>query len=503
MERRVEIKNKIFYNIEKSKFKVKDIRMIGKMDKFDSVSPLDYRYYIGEKEIFNKLNKYVSERSYIKYQASVEAALVETMADIGICTKEIALEVKRVCNQIEPDEVYEEEKKTQHNIRALVNSIRKKLSNNAKGYIHLFVTSSDITDTATAVRFKDLNNKVVIPLLLDLERMLISFSRNTIDYVQIGRTHGQHAEPITFGFALAGYVDRLGNRIEKIKESGNNLRGKISGAVGAYNAFSLLGDKYWVSPDDFEKRVLEKLGLKPARHSTQIVEPEYLTDYCYSIISCFSVLANLCDDIRNLRRSEIEEIMESAEEEKVGSSTMPHKVNPWNFEHIKSLWKEFMPRMITIFMDQISEHQRDLTNSASSRFVVEILVGFIHSVNRLMTSLKKVRISDENMIRNLKQSESSIIAEPLYILLSLYGYPNGYDYIRKLFRKSKEMNKKLIEIAENDEEIKKYFEKINKEQKQILYKPEKYIGLAVEKTKEICSFWEGALLLDKQCSSNN
>ena len=92
------------------------------------------------------------------------------------------------------------------------------------------------------------------------------------------------------------------------------------------------------------------------------------------IISAFGVLANLADDIRHLQRTEIGEVGEAFEATQVGSSTMPHKRNPWNFEHVKSMWKEFMPRMITMYADQISEHQRDLTNSASGRFVPEIVL---------------------------------------------------------------------------------------------------------------------------------
>lgn len=463
------------------------------MTEYDDVSPLDYRYYKGEPELFKILKPLASEEAYIKYELKVEAALVKAMAKIGICTQKIADEVEKACEKVTAQEVYKEEEKTQHNIRALVNCIKSKLSNKAKPYVHLFATSSDIIDTATAIRLKDLCRQVLLPNLKELERILIRIARDTQDIVQIGRTHGQHAEPITFGFAVAEYVDRIGNCFEKIKRAAQNLRGKISGAVGAYNAFSLVSERYGVNPEAFEEKVLEQLDLKPGKYSTQIVEPEYLSDLVYAVISCFSVLANLCDDIRHLYRTEIGEVTKKLEKGRIGSSTMPHKINPWNFEHVKSMWKAFMPRIVTVFMDQISEHQRDLTNSASNRFVIEIFVSFIHSVNRLIISLGKIEVNTENIKHNLELSKDKIVAEPLYILLSVCGHPDGYGCVRKLLAKAKQSGQKLNKLMWEDSEIKPYIDKFTHKERGILQDPKKYIGEAKRKTEKICSFWEDAL----------
>ncbi len=465
------------------------------MMEYEDVSPLDYRYYKGEPGLFHALKPLVSEAAYIQYQLRVESTLVKTMAKIGICEQEIADEVEKACAKVTVQEVYAEEEKTQHNIRALVNCVKSKLSNRAKPYVHLFVTSSDIMDTATAMRLKDLCKKALLPSLKELERMLIGIARDTQDIIQIGRTHGQHAEPITFGFTIAEYVDRIGNCFEKIKKDAENLRGKISGAVGAYNAFSLVSERYGVSPEAFEEEVLKQLGLKPGRYSTQIVEPEYVSDLVYMVISCFSVLANLCDDIRHLYRTELGEVTKKSEKERIGSSTMPHKVNPWNFEHIKSMWKAFMPRIITVLMDQISEHQRDLTNSASNRFIIEIFVSFIHSVNRLTTSLAKIEVNTENIKHNLDRSKDKIVAEPLYILLSIYGHPDGYGCVRKLLTRARKGRQTLNTVMWEDSETNSYLKKFSDQEKKILKNPETYIGTAKNKTEKICSFWENALSL--------
>ena len=181
------------------------------------------------------------------------------------------------------------------------------------------------------------------------------------DTPQIGRTHGQHAVPITFGFAVAGYVSRLGKCILRIRDRAADLRGKLSGAVGRLQCRLAPG----AGPRSAGAEFLAGLGLHASDTATQLVEPEHLLGLLLEINTCFGVIANLADDLRHLQRSEIAEVREEFAEAQVGSSTMPQKRNPWNAEHVKSLWKAFAPRVVTFFLDQVSEHQRDLTNSAS------------------------------------------------------------------------------------------------------------------------------------------
>ncbi|HIE28507.1 TPA: adenylosuccinate lyase [Candidatus Poribacteria bacterium] len=457
------------------------------MNIFDTVSPLDYRYYGGNEELFERLSPYVSESAYIKYLLKVETALVKVLARRGICQEAVVAEVERACEDITPGEVYQEEVRIRHNIRALVNCIRRRISEESRQYIHLLATSCDILDTATALRYKDLTNDVILPDLVKLERTLIDLARKNADVVQMGRTHGQHAEPITFGFFLALYVDRLGNRIEFIEKSCQNLCGQFSGAVGAYNAIALI---YPQNPETFEREVLQELGLKPAGISSQIVQPEPLTDLVYSIISCFSILADLADDMRHLYRTEIAEVYERYDEQRVGSSTMPHKINPIHFENIKSLFKEFMPRIITIFMDQLSEHQRDLTNSASSRFVAEIFTAFDYAVRRLTRTMSKIEVDVDKLNANLAMSKDSFVAEPIYILLAYNGFPDAYDYTRKLITESYRTGRKLTEILFKDEKLTPYLKHLTDEQKAILQNPTLYTGAAQKRTTDICDKWE-------------
>ena len=451
--------------------------------RFSSFSPTDYRYSVED------LRPYLTEEAFVKYKAKVEGALAKVLAKRGFVSEQIANEIIQATCAITAEQVYEEEKRIKHDIRALVNCIRNKVSDEAKPYVHLFATSYDIVDTANALRYKDATFEVILPDMLKLEKIWMELALRHKDSLQIGRTHGQHAEPITFGFALALYVDRWGDRILKLKEVTENLAGKFSGAVGTYNASSLFFD----DPEEFEREILYELGLKPVRISTQVIPPEPLADFIHIITSSFGVLANFADDMRHLQRSEIAEIGETLEASQVGSSTMPQKRNPINFENVKSMWKAFMPRMVTIYMDQISEHQRDLTNSCSQRYLPELLVGFSSSIRRMVNVSARLQVDKANMLKNFRMSESLIIAEPLYILLASLGHLDAHEYVRRLTMDSIKNNRPLCDVVTQDPNLKPYLEKLSNLQKEIIFAPAKYIGISPQKVEKIISLWQDKL----------
>ncbi len=455
---------------------------------FDNISPLDHRYSLREEE-FSAYAEYLSERAKVYYQAAVEVALMKALAKGGICSEDVAKEVEAAAEEISVEEVYAEEKKTRHNIRALVNCLQKRVSAEAKPYVHFTTTSFDIVDTANSLRYKETTQELILPILKELEQVLMEIALREKDTVQVGRTHGQHAVPVTFGFAIAEYVSRLGNRIVAIEESAKDLRGKIAGAVGAYNASHLFFD----DPEKFEADVLAELDLKASSHSTQIVEAEYLTDFVHGLVSCFGVLASFSDDMRHLQRSEIGEVGEYFAKDQVGSSTMPHKRNPINYENVKSMWKEFMPRMITQYQDQLSEHQRDLTNSASSRFIPEIIVGLLSSANRLIRVCKKLVVDHDNIKKNFDLNKEMIVAEPLYILLASYGHPDAHEVVRRLTLEAQQSGEILRNLIQEKDELKLYWKKFSDKQIELLINPKKYIGIAAKKTEKVVAEWSEKL----------
>jgi adenylosuccinate lyase len=351
-------------------------------------------------------------------------------------------------------------------------------------------TSYDIVDTANALRYRDAVREVLLKDMLTLEKLWIDLARREKNTIQIGRTHGQHAEPITFGFTIAQYINRWGNRILKVKAAIDNLVGKFSGAVGAYNAASL----FFEDPESLEREILGYLNLKPAELSTQIVPPETFTDFLHSIVSSFGVLANYARDMRNLQRSEIGEVGEPYDKAQVGSSTMPQKRNPITFENVESAWKKFMPQMITMYLDQISEHQRDLTNSLTQRYIPELLVIFTSSIRKMIRITKKLRVDKVNLHRNFLMNSDMLIAEPLYILLAFYGHPNAHEYVRKLTEQSYRTKKPLYDLIQNDSTLQLYLTRFTSVQKDILSNPSNYVGIASKKTEKIATLWENRLL---------
>ncbi len=456
----------------------------------DMACPIDSRYYGANPEFLNRLKPYVSEEAYVRYQARVEVALAEVLVEQNIAPATFAEELKSASKKIKVEDVYAEEQRIGHNIRALVNCLKTYISKTAQPFVHLCATSNDITDTAMALRLKELTREILLPDLIRLENTIITLSRAHADTIQIGRTHGQHAIPITFGYAMANYAARVGNRIHLIENARLNLRGQLSGAVGAYNALSLLVPENTV---DFERSVLQKLGLQPVdtQISTQIVHPEYITDLVHAVTSTFSVLANIADDIRQLHRSEIGEVHERYDADRVGSSTMPHKQNPSNFEFVKSMWKAMMPRMMTLYMDQISEHQRDLTNSASARFITELFTAFIYATNRLTNALDRLEVDKNSMSRQLQGTEfEAILAEPLYILLTTQGHPDGYGGAKKVVEQARITGTSVAELMWKDKSLAPYLKNLSTEQRNLFENPQTYIGAAIQQTHATCNHWE-------------
>jgi len=460
--------------------------LLPKIELFDCISPLDYRYYGGNKKYVRELSEYFSEKAKVKYQLRVEEALVKTFAKKKICSRAIANEISNAVRRVKPEEVYAEEKRIKHDIRALVNCIRKRVGKKARPYVHLTITSYDVVDTADALRYKEGTEKVILPSLKLLEKTLIKIAKREAKTVQVGRTHGQFASPITFGFAMAEYVDRLGNRINAIEAAKNGLVGKSSGAVGAYNASSI----FLANPVEFENALLKEIGLKAGGHSTQITEREPMLDLTHAIISAFGVLANLADDMRHLQRSEIAEVFEEFGPKQVGSSTMPHKRNPISFENVKSLWKEFMPRINTLYMDQVSEHQRDLSNSASGRFTAEIFVGLFIASEKMNETMSRLKVDRKKMNENFEKARGMIAAEPLYVLLAFHGHPNAHEHVRKLTLKAGDEGESLYDTAMADKSLGPFIAKFSKKQLRLIRDPETYTGRAAQKTLRVCARWK-------------
>lgn len=466
---------------------------------FKNLSPLDHRYYLANRALFDDLARYLSEEASISYCIKAESALLLSHLSLkgeDGPHKELIEDLPRT---ISPEEVYVEEEKTQHNIRALVNVMKSKVPEDLKPLVHLGATSVDILDTAAAMRYRDAVRKVILPLMVEVEELLVSLAKENAETPQVGRTHGQHAVPVTLGYALAEYVSRFGKCIEEAERLSGQLRGKLAGAVGAYNATSLIVS----DPEELERCYLGYLGLQPSEHSTQMVEPEYLLRLLLELNTAFGVIANLADDLRHLQRSEINEVREMFTSTQVGSSTMPQKRNPWNSEHVKSLWKAFSPRVMTFYMDQISEHQRDLSNSASARFVADYLAGFAAALNRMKKVLSTLHVQEEVLKKNLTYTGDLVLAEAAYVLLSVSGDPDGHERIRKVTLTCEKEGTRLADELKKDAVAWKGLNDqlgrtVGLTAEEFFANPALYRGIAAEKTKTLAEKYAGVIKTVKE-----
>ncbi len=458
---------------------------------FENLSAIDHRYSISEAAVFDGLSAYISEAASVRSCAKAEAALVKAHLSVrGALTDQTAKLLDDVAAAVDPEEVYAEEQKTQHNIRALVNVLKTKVPADIAPLVHLGATSVDILDTALSMRVRDAVQQVVLPELKGLEQELCRIAARDAETPQVGRTHGQHAVPITFGWSVAEFVSRLGKSILEIDRLSKQLKGKLAGPVGAYNGPSMIVQ----DPEALERAYLQFLGLEPSEYSNQLVEPEYLLRLLLELNVAFGIIANLADDLRNLQRSEIGEVFEYFSATQVGSSTMPQKRNPWNSEHVKSLWKAMSPRVLTFYMDQISEHQRDLTNSASQRFIADYIAGFTMAAARMHKVVSGLQADSAAMERNLQNAggkvRGGVLAEPAYILLGESGENNGHEIIRKITLECEQTGATFFEVLKKHTDV---YEKITAQLKKLGVKdaetffenPARYRGLAAEKSRRL------------------
>jgi len=473
-------------------------------DIFKNISPIDHRYSVSEASVYDSLVPWISEEALISSCIKAEIALVFAHLKVrGELTPAIRAELEKCTAS--PEEVYAEEEKTRHNIRALVNVLKTKVPAKIAPLVHLGATSVDILDTSLSWRIAGVTREAVLPMLRKLELLLCSFAEKEAETPQVGRTHGQHAVPITLGFAFAEYVSRLGKSILEIENRSKELKGKLSGAVGAYNATSMIVK----DPQELERIYLEELGLEPSEHSTQLVEPEYLLRLLLEFNTAFGIIANLADDLRNLQRSEIGEVREGFAAEQVGSSTMPQKRNPWNSEHVKSLWKAFMPRVNTFFMDQISEHQRDLSNSASQRFISDYIAGFCLAVSRMSKVIEGLGTDRERLLANLRGGgiPGGVMAEPAYILLAETGVSDAHEVIRKITLTAEKENISFAAaLAKEPDTLKKISGKLaelglitaktdgsTEEALSFFENPQRYCGIAAKKAKTLAEKYKALM----------
>ena len=452
--------------------------------------------------------------------AEVEIATLRTLGEIEVIPRhEMALltpEVICKISEIPTTAVDKVEREiTKHDVRAWIRLAQEILGPLAK-WVHIPLTSYDPLDTGRIIQYIRAQTALE-PLIDRLIGILISLVRKFANTLQIGRTHGQHALPITVGFWLATILNRILYNAKQMDSFSNGLVGKISGAVGCSNAQYGLGIAERCGSVSFEFRVLEKLNLQPAPISTQILPPEPLAYYLFSANMMSAALGQLGRDCRHLMRTEIAELSEPFEKGQVGSSTMAHKRNPINFEKAESFWLKNIGEFVKVLLGMISEHQRDLVGSALSRDYPIILVNLAEVLETLLRKkkneggetipgsefLSRISVDEASLRRNFHMSSGVILAEPIYIALQMAGYEHDAHHLvnHKAMPIAQDRRVNLImaieSLAEEDGILADVLKRIPVDVMDLFNSPEKYTGNAEQKAHFIADL-ASTYLTDKE-----
>jgi adenylosuccinate lyase len=443
------------------------------------IHPIDYRY--GSKE----MREIFEEEKKLEQQLRVEAVLAEVLAELGKIPKGAAKTIKKKANLnfVKLERVKEIEQKTKHDIMALV-KVLSEVCGDAGKYVHLLATSYDIVDTAQALQLKEAV-KILLKKGKELLKNCLAISEKYKDLIMIGRTHGQHAIPITLGFKFANYTDKIGENLKRLKEDEKYICGKFSGAVGNYAAQKVYG-----LDEKFEKKIMEKLGIKAAEISTQVVARENLARIISDLVIFASTVEQIAKEIRNLQRTEIAELAEPFEKKQIGSSTMAQKRNPINTENICSNVRVIRSCLWPILENIALEHERDLTNSASERSILPTVFVLMDEILMRMSGVMKgLVVFPENIKKNLELTKGTIFAEAIIteLVKKGMGRQEAHNILRKTSIQALSKNRYLKEILLEEPEILKY---LNQNELEKIMDYRNYLGLTIKKTEKIIKKWK-------------
>jgi adenylosuccinate lyase len=445
------------------------------------ILPIDIGRY-GTQE----MRKVFDEENRLQRMLDVEAALAWAHGEVGNIPREDAEKIVKTASvkHVKLSRVKEIEKEIKHDIAALVRALAEACGPSG-AYVHFGATSSDIIDTAMALQLKDAVD-LVETKLNNIEETLMEKTEQHKGTVMIGRTHGQHALPITLGFKFAVWMRENARHIQRLRECGERvLVGKMSGAVGTQAGLGSHAIK-------IQGLVMKRLGVKPAQISTQIVQRDRYAELICLLAMIASTLDKMATEVRELQRPEIGEVSEPFEQKRqVGSSTMPHKRNPMICERVSGLAKIVRSLVVPALENVPTWHERDLTQSSAERFIIPEACILTDYMLVLMTNiLKNLWVDKERMQRNMELTQGRTMSESVMITLARKGVDRqkAHELIRRLAMKSVVAKQPFKETLLKDKTIR---ETLSEKEIDDALNPRNYLGtakkqieLAVKRTKE-------------------
>ena len=397
--------------------------------------------------------------SKFQYYLNVEIAVAEAYADLGTFPKQDVEELKKKA-KFNVERIDEIEAEVKHDVIAFLTCVNESLGDLAK-YMHVGMTSSDVIDTAFALQIQD-SGKIILQDLDETIQSMKDLAKKHKETVCIGRSHGVHAEIMTFGVKICNWIDILERQRNNFVHALDEIRvGQISGPVGTYSNI----------PPEVEEVTCKKLNLKPARMSTQIIARDYHAYFMQSLALIASVIEQFATEIRHLQRTEVLEVEEGFGEKQKGSSAMPHKKNPVLSENLCGLARVVRANSIVALENILLWHERDISHSSAERIIFPdslTLVDFM--LNRFNGVVKNLVVHEKNMLKNtnkfggivysqrvlLKLIEKGLTREDAYRLVqrnALDAFENDGDFRINL------LNDKDVEKLLTPKEIDAIFDK--------------------------------------------
>jgi adenylosuccinate lyase len=381
-----------------------------------------------------------------KYKAWLEVEILadEAWAELGVIPKEDVAKIREKAS-FDINRIYEIEKETRHDVVAFTRAVSETLGEERK-WVHYGLTSTDVVDTAWSYLIKQANDI----LLKDIENFIDILKNKAKEHkytVMMGRTHGVHAEPTTFGLKMALWYEEMKRNLERFKQAADGIEyGKISGAVGTY-----------ANIDPFiEKYVCEKLGTKPAPISTQTLQRDRHAHYMSTIALIATSIEKFAVEIRGLQKSETREVEEAFAKGQKGSSAMPHKRNPIGSENMTGMARVIRGYMLTAYENVPLWHERDISHSSAERIIIpDATIALNYMLNRFGNIVKNLTVFPENMKRNMDRTLGLIYSQRVLLALIDKGLvrEEAYDTVQPKAMESWETQVPFRTLVEADEKI--------------------------------------------------
>ncbi|MEW9031666.1 MAG: adenylosuccinate lyase [Planifilum fimeticola] len=385
-----------------------------------------------------------TEENRFRAWLEVEILACEAWAELGVIPREDVEKIRKNA-RIDVARIHEIERETRHDVVAFTRAVAETLGPESK-WVHYGLTSTDVVDTALSYLLLQANRI----LLEDIDRFLEVLKKKALRYkdtVMMGRTHGVHAEPTTFGLKMALWYAEMKRNRERFVRAMEEVRvGKISGAVGTYANIDPFVEEY----------VCRKLGLEPAPISTQTLQRDRHAAYMATLALIATSLDKFATEIRGLQKSETREVEEAFKKGQKGSSAMPHKRNPVGSENVSGLARVIRGHMVSAYENVPLWHERDISHSSVERVILPdatILLNYL--LNRFAGIVEELTVFPENMKRNMERTFGLIYSQRVLLTLIDKGLKReeAYDRVQRLAMRAWEEQRPFRPLVEADEVI--------------------------------------------------